>query len=49
MDKEMKNQSEYILHDKTLMDKEMKKHSEYTLHIQQINKQNTIQLKQNKK
>ena len=32
----------------TVMDKEMKNQSEYKLHIQQINKQNTIQLKQTK-
>ena len=39
----------YIAWQNTVMDKEIKKHREYTLHIQQINKQNTIQLKQNKK
>ena len=32
----------------TVMDKEMKKQSEHTLHIQQINKQNTMQMKQTK-
>ena len=32
----------------TVMDQEMKKQSEYTLQIQQINKQNTIQMKKPK-
>ena len=32
----------------TVMDKEMKNQSGYTLHIQQINKQNIIQMKQTK-